>query len=115
MENIALLSDKEKSAKNVTTLIYALYAASFLVVFAAIAGIILNYLKREEVAGTFMESHFDWQIRTFWIGLLGGGIGALTTWLYIGWAILLAVAVWVIYRIVKGWLSLNQNQAMALE
>ena len=112
MESNVVLTDKENAAKTLTALNYALYVVSFLVGFAAIAAIIINYIKQDEVAGTFMESHFRWQIRTFWIGLLWGVIGAVTVWIYIGWAILLADAVWVIYRIVKGWLALNENTAI---
>jgi len=61
-----------KSAKTLTTIIYALYAASYFVGITAIVAIVINYIKKEDVAGTFLESHFRWQIRTFWFGLLWG-------------------------------------------
>ncbi len=101
-----------ESAKTLTTLIYGLYAASFLVGISAIAAIIINYLKRDEVAGTFLESHFRWQMRTFWFGLLWSAIGFLLVFVLVGWVVLAANMVWVIYRIVKGWLRLNDNQPM---
>jgi uncharacterized membrane protein len=62
--------------------------------------------------GTFLQSHFRWQIRTFWFALLWGIIGAITTVILIGWAVLFANTVWVIYRLAKGWLRLNENKAM---
>ena len=68
MEN-ALTAETEK-AKSLTTIIYALYAASFLVGITIFAAIIMNYIKKDDVAGTFLESHFRWQMRTFWFGLL---------------------------------------------
>lgn len=116
MENVApTANETEKSAKTLTTVIYALYAASFLVGITAIVGIILNYVKKNDVAGTFMESHFRWQIRTFWFSLLWAFLGMLTLALVIGWAIIVVNAVWVIYRIIKGWLRLNENKPMYVD
>ena len=111
MDNAAL-TDNEKSAKSMTTIIYALYAASFLFGISAIAAIMMNYIKRDDVAGTFLESHFRWQIRTFWFGLLWGVIGAITTLILVGWLVLFVNTLWIIYRIVKGWLNLNDNKSM---
>ncbi len=111
MDN-TLLTDNEKSAKSLTTIIYALYAASFLFGITAIAAIMMNYIKRDDVAGTFLESHFRWQIRTFWFGLLWGVIGGITTLILIGWLILCVNTLWLIYRIIKGWLNLNDNKSM---
>ena len=108
MEN----AESEKSAKTLTTIIYALYAASFLVGVTAIVGIVMNYVKKEDVAGTFLESHFRWQIRTFWFGLLWGVLGAITMLILVGWVVLTANGIWIIYRIVKGWLRLNENKPM---
>lgn len=111
MENTEVVA-VDPSAKNLTTIIYALYAASFLVGVTAIAAIIMNYLKRDEVAGTFLESHFRWQMRTFWYGLLWSVIGVVTMVVVVGWAILVANGIWIVYRIVKGWLNLNDNKPM---
>ncbi len=111
MDDLAI-SENEKSAKTFTTIIYALYAASFLVGITAIVGIVLNYVKKDDVAGTFMESHFRWQIRTFWFGLLWAVVGAITWIIIVGWFVLSANAIWIIYRIVKGWLRLNENKPM---
>jgi uncharacterized membrane protein len=112
MDSNLASTDSEKSLKTLTTIIYALYAASFLVGITAIVAIVMNYVKREDVAGTFMESHFRWQIRTFWFGLLWAVIGVFTMVFVVGFAVLAASGIWVIYRIVKGWLRLNDNRPM---
>jgi hypothetical protein len=62
-----------------THVIYGLYGASLVMGFTAIVAIVLNYIKREDVAGTFLESHFRWQIRTFWFGLCGIVVGVITS------------------------------------
>lgn len=111
MENAAPV-DNTKSAKTLTTIIYALYAASYVVGITAIVAIVMNYVKKEDVAGTFLESHFRWQIRTFWFGLLWGILGGITFLIVVGWFVLIADGVWIIYRIVKGWLRLNDNKPM---
>jgi len=111
MEN-AINVVAEKSAKTLTTIIYALYAASYFVGITAIVAIVINYIKKEDVAGTFLESHFRWQIRTFWFGLLWGALGGITALIVIGWAVLIADGIWIIYRLVKGWLRLNENKPM---
>jgi uncharacterized membrane protein len=111
MENVAS-AEAEKSEKTLTTVIYALYAASFFVGITAIVAIIMNYIKKDDVAGTFLESHFRWQIRTAWFGLLWFIIGAITSFIAIGWFVFIANVIWIIYRIVKGWLRLNDNKPM---
>lgn len=112
MENTINNEEAVKSAKTLTTIIYALYAASYFVGITAIVAIVINYIKKEDVAGTFLESHFRWQIRTFWFGLLWGALGGITVLIIIGWAVLIADGIWIIYRIVKGWLRLNENKPM---
>lgn len=99
-----------ESAKTLATIVYALQALSFFVGITAIVAVVINYVKIDDIKGTWLESHFRWQIRTFWFGLLWGVIGAITFVLIIGWFILAADAIWVIYRIVKGWLNLNDGK-----
>lgn len=106
------LTEREQSAKKLTAIIYALYAASFFIGITCIVAIVINYIKREDMQGTFLQSHFRWQIRTFWFALLWGILGAITTLILIGWAVLFANTVWFIYRLAKGWLRLNENKAM---
>ncbi len=100
----------EKSLKTLTTVVYALQAAGFLVGITWIVAVVIDYVKRDEAKGTWLESHFSWQIRTFWWGLLWAVVGAITFLILIGWLILAAGTVWIIYRIVKGWLYLNDNK-----
>jgi uncharacterized membrane protein len=70
----------------------------------------INYIKREEVKGTFLESHFDWQIHTFWYTLLWSVLGFITLLVGVGFVILIIDAIWFIYRIVKGVLYLNDGK-----
>jgi uncharacterized membrane protein len=97
----------------ITHIIYALYALSFLTGITAIAAIIMNYVKRDDVKGTWLESHFNWQIRTFWWSLLWAVVGMVLMIIVIGIPVLIADVIWVIYRIVKGWLALNEGKSVA--
>jgi uncharacterized membrane protein len=103
----------EKSLKTLTMVVYALQALGFLNGITWIVAVIINYVKRDEVRGTWLESHFRWQIRTFWWGLLWGVIGTLLLLVLVGWLVLAAVSIWIIYRIVKGWLYLNDNKPIS--
>jgi len=100
------------SLKTITTAVYILQALSIFTGITFIAGVVLNYIKKEDVQGTWLESHFLWQIRTFWYGLLWGFIGALLLVLVVGYFILLANTVWLLYRIIKGWLRLSEGKQM---
>jgi len=101
-----------QSLKNIATAVYALQAVSFLLVITYFIAVILNYIKRDDTRGTWLESHFRWQVRTFWFGLLWFVLGGLTFFIVIGWFILFAAALWLIYRILKGWLNLNDGKPM---
>jgi uncharacterized membrane protein len=106
-------ADKLAKLKTLTAVVYGLQAAGFIVGLTWIVGVVVNYVKKDDVAGTWLESHFRWQIRTFWFGLLWGVIGMLTFILIVGWFILIADAIWIIYRIVKGWLRLSENREVS--
>jgi uncharacterized membrane protein len=94
--------------------LYALYAVHWLTGgLTILVAIIINYVKRSDAAGTPYEAHFEWQIRTFWIGLLGYAIGGLLLFVVIGVAVLWAVSIWMLYRIIKGWLYLYDNKPLA--
>ena len=115
-----------------THVIYALHAfslltgilgaativGSFLMGWPSIIAVILNYVKRSDVRGTWLESHFRWQIRTFWFGLLwvslcwGFIVVTLGIGLIVAWLPLLVVSIWFIYRIVKGWTALRDGRPM---
>lgn len=107
-----LNEEKMQSLKTLTLAVYILYALSYFAGVTAIIGIIINYVKQEEVAGTWLESHFTWQIRTFWFGMLWAVMGIATVFILVGFAILSANFCWIIYRIVKGWLNLNDGKPM---
>ena len=97
--------------KTVTMVVYALQALSFIWGLPAIVGVIINYIKREDARGTVYESHFDWQIRTFWWGLLWTLVGTVLVFaLGLGLIVLGVVYVWLIYRIVKGFLKLTEGR-----
>ncbi len=108
----AVSAEKLSSLKQLTLVTYILYALSPFAGLSAIVAVIINYIKRDETAGTIYESHFTWQIRTFWFSLLWAVIGGATVWLGIGFLVLAADYVWVIYRIVKGFLNWNDGQPM---
>ncbi len=100
----------EKDLKTLAMVVYALQAAGFFVGLTWIVAVVINYVKRDDVRGTWLESHFTWQIRTFWWGLLWAVVGGILVLVVVGFAVLFADAVWIIYRIVKGWLNLNENK-----
>lgn len=115
---------------NVSHAIYALHALTVLsgmltpafVVTAFVTGwpsliaVILSYLKRAEARGTFLESHFRWQIRTFWFALLWVTLALLLALTLIGIPLAIALTgfagLWVIYRVVRGWVNLNDRRPM---
>jgi uncharacterized membrane protein len=96
----------------------ATVVGAFLTGWPSIIAVILNYVKRSDVRGTWLESHFRWQIRTFWFGLLWVclcflfvlitlGIGVIIVWLPLG-----LVSLWFIYRVARGWLALRDGRLM---
>lgn len=97
--------------KQITLVVYILQALSFFLGLTAIVAVVINYVKKDDAAGTLYESHFDWQIRTFWWGLLWSVLGfILILALGLGFLVLFAAWVWAIYRVVKGWLKWNDGQ-----
>ncbi len=127
-----VIAEPKRSLITLTHAIYALHAFSlltgiigaatvvgaFLTGWPSIIAVILNYVKRSEARGTWLELHFRWQIRTFWFGLLWVtlcgifviatlGLGLLIAWVPLG-----VVGLWFIYRIARGWLRLLDRQPM---
>jgi uncharacterized membrane protein len=94
----------------------ALIVTAFLLGWPSIIAVILNYVKRSEVRGTWLDSHFSWQIRTFWFALLWVLIGGVLfiTMLGIPVAIVLWIAtgIWVLYRVIRGWLALLSEKTL---
>lgn len=104
---------RSDSGRNLAVAVYILQALSFFLGgITGLVGVIINYVKLDDVRNTWIERHFRWQIRTFWIGLLWTVIGIVTTPLIIGWFILLGISIWIIYRIVKGALALNEGKVV---
>jgi uncharacterized membrane protein len=114
--NVVALNEKDRSNKSLTTLLYALYAVGMLIGITWIVAIIINYVKKDDVRGSLFESHFRWQIRTFWFSLLWGLLSLVLIFAF-GLGIITSIAnyIWVIYRIIKGWLNLNDNKPMYQE
>jgi uncharacterized membrane protein len=108
-------AQKPNSLKTVVTVVYALQAAGFFIGITWIVAVVLDYVKKDDAKGTWLESHFRWQIRTFWFGLLWGVLGAILLLVLVGYFVLLADAIWIIYRIVKGWLNLSEEKPLYLE
>jgi len=104
-----------EKAKNIALVVYILQAVSFFTGITAIIALIINYVKQSDAQQTWVASHFKWQIRTFWFGLLWSIIGLATSVIGVGYFILVANIIWIIYRIIKGWLSLNDEKPMYLE
>ena len=115
--NTQLASDEKiASLKTLTHVIYALYALALLGFgTTAIIAIVLNYIKRDDAQGTWLESHFRWQIGTFWWSLLWCVVGAITWIILIGWIVWGVAFVWFVYRIAKGWLNLNDGKPMPVQ
>jgi uncharacterized membrane protein len=96
----------------------ALILTAFLSGWPSIIAVILNYVKRSDVRGTWLDSHFGWQIRTFWFALLFflAGAMAFATLLGIPVAVVIWIGtgIWVLYRIVRGWMALTEKKPMPL-
>ena len=94
---------------------------SFIFGWPSIIAVVINYVKRSDARGTWLESHFQWQIRTFWYAFLAsvviGVLGAVFAIVLVGFAIwaigFFMLGVWAIYRIAAGWMRLNSRRAVA--
>lgn len=97
---------------NMPMIIYILYFAGFLFGVSALAGLIMAYVNRSDEDDAVLASHYRYQIRTFWFGLLYFFIGILTTFLLVGYIILIFWAVWTLIRIVKGFSAWDKGVAI---
>ena len=131
MNETTACKEPDQSLITVTQLTYALHAlglaigafgtasvvGTFLFGWPSIIAVIINYVKRPDARGTWLESHFTWQIRTFWFAMLWAAVviivGTLLAIVLIGIAIwivgLFALGIWAIYRIVRGWMRLSNR------
>ncbi len=101
-----------ESARTLTLIVYGLQAAALVVGITFIAAAVVNYINRDSVRGTWLESHFRWQLRTFWFGLLWVFTGLVLSLVLIGYAVLLANMCWILYRVVFGWVRLTAGRPM---
>ena len=134
MNNTVTTVEASESLVRTTHIVYALHAlglvlgafgaasviGSFLFGWPSIIAVIINYVRRGDARGTWLESHFTWQIRTFWFALAWAVLVALVsiplaliivgiaTWV----AGMAALGLWAIYRIARGWWRLNAHQPM---
>jgi uncharacterized membrane protein len=98
----------------------ATVVGSFLFGWPSIIAVIVNYVKRGDARGTWLESHFDWQIRTFWYSLLWALLIALVSAVlaiviigFATWVVgLFVLGIWAVYRIARGWLRLKDRRPM---
>jgi uncharacterized membrane protein len=98
----------------------ATVVGSFIFGLPSIIAVIMNYVRRGDTRGTFLESHFRWQIRTFWFAVLWSivvwAVSLPLTIVLIGfgtlWLGIVALAIWIIYRVVRGWLALRDRRPM---
>jgi uncharacterized membrane protein len=111
------------SSMTVTHIMYALHAlAPFTMWTLAIIAMIIGLVKRDDVRGTWLDSHYEYMSRTFWWGILWAVLAWATFWILglltlgIGMAVLwilpVIVLVWYLYRVIKGWLRLNEKRAV---
>lgn len=105
-------STPTESMIQITHVTYALYALGLLTGVFVVAGLIVAYIKRDDVVGTYLADHYSWLIRTFWWGLLWTTIGLILAFVLVGFVVLAAVWVWWVYRIIKGWLRLTEKRAV---
>jgi uncharacterized membrane protein len=126
----AFAKTPDPSLITTTHIIYGLHALSILIgltsaitvvgafVFGipSIIAVIVNYVNQPNARGTFLESHFRWQIRTFWFALMWILIGIVLFITIIGipiaWIVIVGAGIWVIYRIARGWLTLQDRKPM---
>lgn len=105
------------SLRKLTHILYALYAIFWLTGgVTALIAIIINYIKRDDARGTLYASHFTWQIRSFWWSVawtvVGGVLFATVVGIPLAFATWGILSLWILYRIVKGWLYLNDSKPM---
>ena len=119
----ALVPHPQAALIQYTHWVYAMYALSLITGVAMIVALIMNYLRQAETRGTWLETHFRWQIRTFWFSLLWiivSSIVAAPLLLLFGIGFVLGlfgfalVGLWFIYRIARGWLTLRELRPMPL-
>ncbi|MDD1614152.1 MAG: hypothetical protein LUP98_05820 [Methylococcaceae bacterium] len=104
-------SEKLQTLKKLAATVYLCQALTFMLAgLPLLLGVAINFYKRNEAQGTWLESHFNWQIKTVWITLAGFAVSGLTLEMGIGFFTLIATVVLLVYRIVIGWNALNDDK-----
>jgi uncharacterized membrane protein len=97
--------------KNLALLVYILQGLGFVTGgLTWVAAMMVNYIKLDSVRGSWLESHFRWQLNTFWYGLLWWIVGLVLWLLLLGWLVWGLLSLWALYRVVRGALALNDNK-----
>ena len=96
----------------------AFIVTAFLSGWPSIIAVIINYVKRSDTRGTWLDSHFGWQLRTFWYAVLwvvvAGILIVTVVGIFFGWGVLIITGLWVLYRIIRGWVALVDRKPMPL-
>lgn len=122
----------DRSLVNYTHIMYALHAlaavigisgpatvvGSFIFGIPSIIAVVMNYVRRGDARGTYLESHFSWQLRTFWFAalwsvlafLLSGPLMLIVVGFFTFAAAIFVIGFWIIYRVARGWLRLKDAQ-----
>ena len=103
-------TQSKTTTEGTAKIVYILYLVGIVVGITAIIGVILAYINRND-AEDWLQSHYQFQIRTFWIGILYTVIGGILTFIVVGYLVLLFWLIWLIVRCVKGLKYLSENQA----
>lgn len=107
--------NENKSLKKIAAIVYLCQLLSFMLAgLPLLIGVAINFYNKEEAIGTWIESHFDWQIKTAWIALAGFAISGIVIQLdvFLGGAILISTIMLMVYRIVIGWNALNSDKSV---
>ena len=135
MTEIEITTSQTKPTEGMVTLTHVMYGlhafstlmgvlgpvfivTAFLTGWPSIIAVIINYARRSDVRGTYLDSHFGWQIRTFWYALLLVVIVALLFITVFGipfaWILAVIAGLWVVYRITRGWVALINSESMPI-
>ena len=135
MTDVEIIASQTKPTEGMVTLTHVMYGlhafstlmgvlgpvfivTAFLTGWPSIIAIIINYARRSDTRGTFLDSHFSWQLRTFWYAVLWVVIAGLLFISVFGipfaWVLLGIVGLWVIYRLTRGWVALINSESMPI-
>lgn len=116
MSHIAIelkTAENLQSLKRFAASVYLCQILTFMLAgLPLLLGVAINFYKRDQVQDTWLQSHFDWQIKTAWIAIAGFALAGITFATGVGMFILLVTVIWMVYRITIGWYALTDNKAI---